>query len=198
VPLDGILFGGRRATNVPLVVEATDWTHGVFLGSNISSERTAAAEGPSGAAPRPVRDAAVLRLQHGRLLRPLAQGRPALRFDRARASSRSTGSARARAAASCGRVRRQRTRDRLDHPPHRGRFPPSTARSDACPDEDLNLDGIDVPQEDLDALFEIDRDLWLQEADLTEEFYRTFEGGCRRRCTPSSPLRYRLKLAASR
>jgi phosphoenolpyruvate carboxykinase (GTP) len=47
VPLDGILFGGRRATNVPLVVEATDWTHGVFLGSNISSERTAAAEGPS-------------------------------------------------------------------------------------------------------------------------------------------------------
>jgi hypothetical protein len=45
-----------------------------------------------------------------------------------------------------------------------------------------------VPQEDLDALFEIDRDLWLQEADLTEEFYRTFEGGCRRRCTPSSPL----------
>jgi phosphoenolpyruvate carboxykinase (GTP) len=48
VPLDGILFGGRRATNVPLVVEATDWTHGVFLGSNISSERTAAAEGTVG------------------------------------------------------------------------------------------------------------------------------------------------------
>ncbi|MFT4051981.1 MAG: phosphoenolpyruvate carboxykinase (GTP), partial [Microbacterium sp.] len=48
VPLDGILFGGRRATNVPLVVEATDWTHGVFMGSNISSERTAAAEGTVG------------------------------------------------------------------------------------------------------------------------------------------------------
>ena len=48
VPLDVILFGGRRATNVPLVVEATDWTHGVFLGSTISSERTAAAEGQVG------------------------------------------------------------------------------------------------------------------------------------------------------
>ena len=48
MPLDAILFGGRRATNVPLVVEATDWTHGVFIGSNISSERTAAAEGTVG------------------------------------------------------------------------------------------------------------------------------------------------------
>ena len=48
MPLDAILFGGRRATNVPLVVEATDWTHGVFMGSNISSERTAAAEGTVG------------------------------------------------------------------------------------------------------------------------------------------------------
>ncbi len=48
VPLDVILFGGRRATNVPLVVEATSWEHGVFLGSTISSERTAAAEGTVG------------------------------------------------------------------------------------------------------------------------------------------------------
>ena len=48
VPLDAILFGGRRATNVPLVVESTDWTHGVFMGSNISSEKTAAAEGTIG------------------------------------------------------------------------------------------------------------------------------------------------------
>ena len=42
--------------------------------------------------------------------------------------------------------------------------------------EDLNLDGIDVPQEDLDELFAIDRESWLREADLTEEFYATFGG----------------------
>lgn len=48
VALDAILFGGRRATNVPLVVEARDWQHGVFIGATISSEQTAAAEGPVG------------------------------------------------------------------------------------------------------------------------------------------------------
>src|SRR5690606_8875327 len=48
VALDVILFGGRRASNVPLVVEATDWTHGVFRGPAIPSERTAAAEGKGG------------------------------------------------------------------------------------------------------------------------------------------------------
>ncbi len=48
MPLDAILFGGRRPSTIPLVNEAFDWEHGVFMGSSCGSETTAAALGQAG------------------------------------------------------------------------------------------------------------------------------------------------------
>lgn len=177
VPLDVILFGGRRATNVPLVVEATDWTHGVFLGSNISSERTAAAEGTVGELRR---DPFAMLPFCGYNMADyfghwLTVGR-GLRFDRAPRIFQVNWFRRG----SDGRflwpgfgdnsrvvdwiIRRISGEvSTVDSPI--GRLPVVS---------DLNLDGIDVPQADLDELFAVDTEAWKHEADLTEEFYDTF------------------------
>ena len=48
VPVDAIVFGGRRENTIPLVSQSRDWTHGVFMGATCSSETTAAAKGAVG------------------------------------------------------------------------------------------------------------------------------------------------------
>lgn len=177
VPLDVILFGGRRASNVPLVVEATDWTHGVFLGSNISSERTAAAEGTVGELRR---DPFAMLPFCGYNMADyfghwLKVGR-SLRFDRAPrifqvnwfrrgADGRFLWPGFGDNSRVVDWIIRRISGDvaAVDSPI--GRLPIVS---------DLNLDGIDVPEADLDELFSVDPRAWKTEADLTEEFYDTF------------------------
>ena len=179
VPLDAILFGGRRATNVPLVVEATDWTHGVFMGSNISSERTAAAEGLVGELRRdPFAMLPFCGYNMADYFAHWLKVGQQLRFDRAPRIFQVNWFRKG----SDGRflwpgfgdnarvidwiIRRiDGSVGAVDSPV--GRLPRT---------EDLNLAGIEVPQADLDELFAVDPASWLAEADLTEEFYRTFGG----------------------
>ncbi|MFV0320190.1 MAG: phosphoenolpyruvate carboxykinase (GTP) [Microbacterium sp.] len=201
VPLDAILFGGRRATNVPLVVEATDWAHGVFLGSTISSERTAAAEGTVGELRR---DPFAMLPFCGYNMADyfghwLTVGQK-LRFDRAPRIFQVNWFRKG----ADGRflwpgfgdnsrvlewiVRRIEGEVTAQQSPI-GRLPHTA---------DLNLDGLSVTDEDLAELFAIDPASWAQEADLTQEF---FDGFGDRIPAPLQAeleaLRYRLNAATA-
>jgi phosphoenolpyruvate carboxykinase (GTP) len=199
VPIDAILFGGRRATNVPLVVEATDWRHGVFIGATISSEKTAAAEGTVGELRRD--PFAMLPFCGYNMADHWAHWLSIgdeLRFDRAPRmfqvnwfrkgadgeflwpgfgeNARVLEWIAGRISGEAGAV---------DSPI--GRLPVV---------DELDVEGLDLTDDALEQLFAVDTGSWGEEADLTEQFFSGF--GSRlpaALATELAALRYRLAAA---
>ncbi|MDM7853887.1 phosphoenolpyruvate carboxykinase (GTP) [Cellulomonas alba] len=183
VPLDAIVFGGRRATNVPLVAQAQGWEHGVFMGATISSERTAAAEGLVGELRRDpfamlpfcgydMADHWAHWLRVGAALdpdkRPLVFGVNWFRKDDEGRFLWPGFGENARVLAwmvdQLDRARGLRTDAGAVVSPV-GLLPAAGA---------LDVDGLDLPEGALEQLLDVDPDSWLREADLTEEFFATF------------------------
>jgi len=196
VPIDAIVFGGRRASNVPLVLQARDWKHGVFLGATIASERTAAAEGTVGELRRDpfamlpfcgynMADHWAHWLNIGETL---GSGAPAV-FQVNWFRKGPDGSYLWPGFAENMRVvawivgRLEGTAGAVDTPV--GRIPVRAS---------LDVDGLDLTPDALDRLFEIDPDAWLAECDLTEHFFARFGGRVPAALTAElESLRYRLR-----
>jgi len=177
VPISAILFGGRRATAVPLVTESFSWEHGVFIGANVASEKTAAAEGKVGELRRDPfamlpfcgynmgdyfahwikigqsadRDK-LPRIYYVNWFRKDADGRfvwPGY-GENSRVLKWIVERLNGEAEAVETPIGLLPTRDALD------------------------LDGLDLSEADLDLLLSVDRDIWRQEAALIPEHFETF------------------------
>ncbi len=177
VPIDAILFGGRRATAVPLVTESFTWQHGVFLGSTVSSETTAAAAGAIGQLRRDpfamlpfcgynMGDYFAHWLEIGRAT--TADKLPKIYYVnwfRKDASGKwlwpGFGENSRVLAWIVERI--EGTADGVQTPI--GILPSQDA---------LDLDGLDIPSEDLDLLLSVDSEIWKQEAGLIPEFFAQF------------------------
>ena len=176
VPLDAILFGGRRATNVPLVAQSLSWEHGVFVGATISSEKTAAQEGTVGELRRDpfamlpfcgynMADYWGHWLKMGEKLGENAPKIFQVNWFRKGADGRFLWP---------GFGDNSRVIDwiiRSVEGEHKGR---KTAVGTVPAAGELNLSGIESVEAELDELFAIDPASWLAECDLTEEFFAQF------------------------
>jgi len=178
VVIDAIIFGGRRATNVPLVVEARDWEHGVFMGATVSSERTAAAEGTIGELRRDpfammpfcgynMADHWGHWLEVGAKLRE-SGGVPRI-FQVNWFRTDDDGRFLWPGFGENSRVLAWML-DRVD-----GKVAAIDSPLGLTPREgDVDVAGLDLPAADWRALFEVDRDSWLDEAADAERFFATF------------------------
>jgi phosphoenolpyruvate carboxykinase (GTP) len=176
VVIDAIIFGGRRATNVPLVVEARDWDHGVFLGATISSEQTAAAEGTPGELRRDpfamlpfcgynMADYWSHWLDFGAALRRTGTVPRIFQVNWFRKDA--DGSFLWPGFGDNARVLEWML-ERVD-----GQVGAKESPLGHIPSS-LNLEGLDLPDDHWDKLFAIDRDALLAEADGTEGYFRAF------------------------
>jgi phosphoenolpyruvate carboxykinase (GTP) len=183
VPVDAIIFGGRRASNVPLVTQALGWDHGVFMGATISSEQTAAAEGTVGQLRRDpfamlpfcgynMADHWAHWLEVGHGLD--GEKRPKIfqvnwfRKDKDGKFLWPGFGENSRIVewivTQIDRARGRRTDAGAVHSPV-GLLPAPGA---------LNTAGLDLADDDLDALFSVPVEPWLKEAALTAEFFEEF------------------------
>lgn len=178
VVIDAIIFGGRRTSNVPLVVEARDWQHGVFIGATVSSERTAAAEGTVGELRRDpfammpfcgynMADHWSHWLSIGQKLE--AAGTTPRIFQVNWFRKGDDGSFLWPGFAENARVL-EWILERVD-----GKAAGvDTALGWKPAEGKLNLEGLDVSAHQLEQLFEVDPEAWLAELDSTEEFFAGF------------------------
>ncbi len=176
VPLDLILFGGRRATNVPLVARSLSWQHGVFVGATISSEKTAAQEGTVGELRRDpfamlpfcgynMADYWGHWLQMGEQLGEHAPKIFQVNWFRKGSDGRFLWPGFGDNSRVIDWAIRSIEGEAVGRETPIGILP--------APGE-LNLTGIEEVSEDLDEIFAIDQQSWLAECELTEEFFAQF------------------------
>jgi phosphoenolpyruvate carboxykinase (GTP) len=177
VPISAILFGGRRATNVPLVAQARSWNHGVFMGATISSEMTAAAVGGLGQLRRDpfamlpfcgynMADYWGHWVNMGRTFANVPKLFQVNWFRKNEAGDFIWPGFGENSRVLAWVVDRlENEADGIDSPV--GVLPNL---------EDLPLAGLDIDEGDLDALFDVDKGSWLAECDLTEEYFSQFDG----------------------
>jgi len=177
VALDAILFGGRRATNVPLVVESRDWEHGVFMGATISSEQTAAAEGVVGTLRRDpfamlpfcgynMGDYWQHWLNVGLGVEPANRPRIfQVNWFRKDASGKFLWPGFGENARVIEWIARRLENEVEASEAAIGNLPLI---------EDLNLEGLEITEDQLAEIFRVDQGAWKQEADLTENYFGQF------------------------